>query len=496
MKKILAIILVLMLAFSTLLITACNKENTADLEPETSSTQETTSTRQRGDAAGSGTTTPTSVGDTTTSTSDDNTTSSDDEPGSSSSQTPSQDGEHKYGSYDYTYQNAVTMPSEMVSEAGKFDMLICLFAEDFTKPQLTDAFYSALVDYEDRYNKLSAVDKGAVKNYPFLQEARKAYNDMAKQECEKLISTLPDASTENIDEFSALAKAIEKLINNLGSEANSIPNKATYDNKVAQIDTIYINSFNQKVAEVKTFEYTPAYKAKLDNAMAFYNELSASQKSAVNTSYTELTDLILKYDDTGVVNAFNEVYSKLPAPSAVVKEDKTNIELARTMFNKMSNTQLLLLGNNEAIRNNLNSLKAAIDVLCPIFYWAGSIDGTNSRTKTMSFDNISATFDFAGLSSATGSFPLPYDGKILQKAFSCNANASFKVNVPYGGKLVIYAMDYNNKGINVNVTVSGGSHSETKQLVANNTTEFYIPAGGDYTVTFSEKVKIFAVEFS
>ncbi len=339
MKKLLAIILVLMLAFSTLLITACNKDNTADLEPETSSTQETTSTRHRGDAAGSGTTTPTSVGDTTTSTSDDNTTSSDDESGSSSSQKPSQGPGTGYENYDYTYQNTVTMPSEMVSEAGKFDMLICLFAEDFTKPQLTDAFYSALVDYESRYNKLSAVDKGTVKNYPFLQEARKAYNDMAKQECEKRISALPDASIDNLTDFGTQTKAIEKLLANLGNEANNIPNKNIYDNKVAKADSLLIDTFNQKVTALQAFEYTAEYKAKLDDADAIYSLMNTSQQSRVSASYSTLSTLKTKYADAAVAYSFVDTVNSLPDVNSLTDTDQAIIKQLKKTYNKMTDAE-------------------------------------------------------------------------------------------------------------------------------------------------------------
>ncbi len=337
MKKILAIILVLMLAFSMLLITACNKDDTADLDPNASSTQETTSTRQRGDAAGSGTT-PTSI-DTPTSTGGNNPTSSDDSSGGNSSQTPSQGGEHKYGNYDYTYQNTVTMPSEMVSEAGKFDMLICLFSEDFTKPQLTDAFYSALVDYENRYNKLSATDKGAVKNYPFLQEARKAYNNMAKQECEKIISELPDATISNLTEFAILANAAGKLITNLGNDANSIPNKNIYDNKVKAADSLLIDTFNQKVTALQVFEYTAEYKTKLDDADTIYQLMNASQQSRVSASYSTLTSLRTRYADAAVAYSFVDTVNSLPDVNSLKDTDQAIIKQLKKTYNKMTDAE-------------------------------------------------------------------------------------------------------------------------------------------------------------
>ncbi len=492
MKKFLAIILVLMLAFSMLLATACNN-NTADTDIETSSTtpEETSSGRKRGEGAGSDTTTS-DLG-TTPSGGDDPNISVGDEPGNDS-QNPPQENDFEFGKYDYSYSTSVTNPTETTSEAGNFDMLIYMFAQDFSSPSLSDEFYDALVSYESSYNALSATDKGLVQNYKFLFEARTAYNNMAKQECEKLISTLPDASIENLDEFSVQSNAIQKLINNLGSEANNISNKAIYEQKVAQIDSLFVESFNQKVAEVRTFEYTPAYKAKLDSALTFYNNLTPSQKSSVNSSYLELSELITKYEDTGVVNAFNEVYNKLPAPSAVVKEDKTNIELARTMYNEMSNTQLELLGNYVAISQNLDNLKTAINVLCPEFVWARSLE-SNKGSRTKTFQNSTLVYDFSGSSTNSGSAVFTYDGKSLTESFTFNANGSFKINnVPYGGKLVLYVTHYNSKL--VNVTVSGGTYTETKELGVNEPLEFNIPSSGNYTISFSDKVKVYAVVFS
>ncbi len=350
MKKILAIILVFMLAFSTLLITACNKDNTADTDIETSSTtpEETSSGRKRGEGAGSDTSTPitnsSNAGTPTSSNNDPNNssagtpTSSDDDPSNSSADTPtSSDDDDDYN--DYSYTASVTNPTEKTSKAGQFDELIYMFAQDFTRPSLDDDFYDTLVSYETMYNALSATDKGLVQNYKFLLEARTAYNGMAKKKCEKLINNLPDATIDNLTDFGTQAKEIEKFLGHLGGDANSIPNKTIYDNKVKAADSLLIDTFNQKVSALQTFEYSSEYKAKLDDAYVIYGLMNASQQSKVASSKQTLDTKNTLYNDTAVVKTFEEKVLTLPDIANLTDTNKADVLNLKTAYSQLTKEQ-------------------------------------------------------------------------------------------------------------------------------------------------------------
>ncbi len=335
MKKILAIILVLMLAFSMLLATACNN-NTADTDIETSSTtpEETSSGRKRGSGAGSGTTTSPITNSSNAGTP----TSSDDDPNNSSADTPaSSDDDDDYN--DYSYTASVTNPTETISKAGEFDGLIYAFAQDFTRPSLDDDFYDTLVSYETMYNALPATDKGLVQNYKFLLEARTAYNSMAKKRCEKLINNLPDATIDNLTDFGTQAKEIEKFLGHLGGEANSIPNKNIYDEKVKAADSLLVDTFNQKVSALQTFEFTAEYKAKLDDAYVIYGLMNASQQSKVATSHSTLDSLNIRYANAAVAYSFVDTVNSLPDVNSLKDTDQAIIKQLKKTYYKMTDTQ-------------------------------------------------------------------------------------------------------------------------------------------------------------
>ena len=491
MKKLLVILLVVTMLFTVMLASACNNNSgqVDDSVEETSSIYEqSSSTRVRPSQFGSG-----SI-DTDPPTSN---TGSDNPPTSGTKPNPPTSAGYMYGSYDYEYSTSVVEVNDYSTNAKILDSLLYVFISDYKQPTLNGNFYATLVDYENQYNALSATEKATVSNANILIEAREAYNNIAKLECEKLINELPDATSDNLIQFGAQAKAIQKLIDNLGIEANNIPNKAAYDQKVTKANSMQIDTFNKKVTELRTFEYTTAYKAKLDEVLDFYNNnLTAAQKSAVVSSYNELKSLITRYDDTGVINEFKEVYNKLPNASAVVKADKTNIELANTMFNKMTETQIQLLGDVTTISANLKSLKDAILAICPEYVWARTL-ASNKGLKLIPFANTSIVYDMSSLSTGSGSPGFEIEGKPLTQALTLNAGGTFSVKgLPYGGKLTLYIADYSDKGNAVSITVSGGSYTETINVTTGQPTEFNLPAGGDYTVSVSAKAKLYGIIFS
>lgn len=488
MKKLMALFIAVTMLFSVMLTVACSNEKlqTDDDSVEQSSViEDSSSTRKPGEGTGASTSSQI-----TSSSSNGGTVDSGNQKPSTSS--PSFD----YENFNYFYTSTATMPTDTSTKAGQLDLFIYLFVtDDYPRPILDDGFYSTLVSYEALFAALSVTEQDSMLNRDILFEARAAYDMMAVAQAEIFIDNLPQIDIDNLGAFYDLVTEINSLYSSVKDTAYKATDAyAVFQEKVSAADTETKKAFDALVAEAKaTFEYTPSYKEKLDGINATYNKLSNSQKSSVSSSYKELQTLITKYDDTGVVLKFYEIYDKLPLPAAVNKEDKVNIELANSMFNAMSATQLQLLDDLASVSANLKQLKDAILAICPEYVWARSLEA-NKNLKSKSFENSSVVFDFNGASTNSGSSPFVYNGTALKESFTYNANGQFFVNgLPYGGKLVLYVTDYSSSP---SIIVSGGDYSEEKAVISNTPTEFDLPFGGNYTIKFTAKAKVYAVIFS
>ncbi len=542
MKKLLAIILVVLMSATVLFVTACNKNEgeTSSTGTRQSSSEEESSTRRRGDTVssseddgnasssqdggnGGGGNTGNNGGNTgndggntgnnggNTGNSGGNTGNNGGNTGNNGGNTGNNGGNtgnnggntgnnggnnyqpttgsYVYGNYPYSYSTDVTNVMFDLTLAYTF---VDTYIVDLGTPTLNGTFYDSLVDAEDAYNALSASDKGMVANYARLQEARAAYDDMAKQEAISLINELSEPDANNLTAFDKEAQKIQYLLSRMRS-TSGVSNLASYNTKVDASKLVAVNAFKDAISQLGAFEYTQAFKNKLDDCNALYQAISADKKGSVTSEKSTLDNMLTRYNDTGVVNDFMALYNQLPEVAGVNASTKSNIENCNKAYGSLTTSQINLLSNASAISSKLSSLMAEVERQFPSYAFIRSCE-TNKNLKSKSFDNGMAITH--SLSTSSGSTSFVYKGTTLKDAWTVEGTKTISLTgVPYGGKLIIYAMPYDSKP--ASIKVSGSGFDSGAVSLDGSVIEIQIPAGGSYTIASAEgKIKYYGCVFS
>ncbi len=521
MKKLLAIILVVLMSVSVMLFTACEKnqgETSSSGPTRQSSSEEESSTRRRGDGASSSSSnvdnTSSSIGggnNPTTSSGGNNPTTSSGGNGGGASSSSSYgggnagnsssigggnyssyqpaSGSYVYGTYPYAYTTSVTnVAFDLTLEYTFVDNYIM----ELPSPSLNGTFYDSLIDAEDAYNALSASDKGMVANYSRLLEARTAYDDMARQEAIYLIDNLGEPDANNLTAFDKEASKIQNLLDNMTS-TSGVTNLSSYNTKVESSKLVSVNAFKDAVSQLGAFEYTQAYKNKLDNCDSIYNTISADKRGSVSSEKATLDSMKTRYSDTGVVNEFMALYEQLPAVSGVNATTKTSIENCNKAYENLTATQIQLLPNASAVSSNLLALMAEVERQFPVYAFIRSCE-TNTNLKSKTFDNGMVISH--SLSTTSNSSSFAYKGTSLTLGWTLEGSKTITMTgVPYGGKLTLYATSYDSKAAAIKVTGSGfdsGSIDLNGSVI-----EIQLPSAGSYTIAAaSGKIKYYGCVFS
>ncbi len=414
MKKLLAIILVVLMSVSVMLFTACEKNegDNSSNQGRQSSSEEESSTRKRGDGA-------TSSGDTTSTSSIDGGnagnsgngggggTSSNGGGGYSSSigggnyssYQPSA-GSYVYGAYPYSYSTSIT---QVTFDLTKEYTFVDNYIMELPAPSLNGTFYDSLVDAEDAYNALSASDKGMVANYSRLVEARTAYDDMASQEATSLINELIDPSMENLTQFANQKDKIQALLDKMSSNSG-VSNLSTYNTKVSNSQSIIVTAFKNAVSEIATFEYSNDYKTKLDNASSVYNIVTnANLQSQVTSEKTTLDNRIADWNNRVIAGGLEEILAELPGVDNLTENDKATIKALRKSYRMLTDAQKAILPAETT--NLYNAYVNKAQTLWPEYIWyinestyGGSPDGffvTYKDTAGTKASNLGSTGDGA-----------------------------------------------------------------------------------------------------
>ncbi len=439
MKKLLAIILVVLMSVSVLVFTACNNNTGENSSSETrqSSSEDESSTRRRGDSVS------TSQGgnDGSSSSLDDNgesTSSSNDGNGggdnggggntgndnnggnggnnendggndgsSSNYQPPS--GSNVYGNYPYSYTTNVTSVAFDLTLSYTY---VDFYIIDLPSPSLNGLFYDSLVDAEDAYNALSASDKGMVANYARLQEARRAYDDMASQEAISLINEMSEPSLDNLSQFASEKAKVQNLLDKMSS-TSSVSNLSSYNTKVQNSSTIVINEFSNAVSAISSFEYSTEYKQKLDNADNVYQiVLSVGLQNQVTSQKATLDNMKATWNNRVIAGGIDDLLAELSGVDNLTENDKGTISSLRKAYRKLTAEQLATLPAETISLYNAYIAKA--QTMWPEYTWYVSEDTKSGSTDgffTVYKDTIRKEKGTLGSGSISENFYGMFDGE-------------------------------------------------------------------------------------
>ncbi len=499
MKKLLAIILVVLMSVSVMLFTACNKDqgdaSSSSAPGRQSSSEEESSTRRRGDGAssssigGNSTSNGSSTEDNSSSLENGNssqenpntsssaqnpTNSSSQGDGTSSSYQPSS-GSNVYGTYPYSYSTSV---KDVAFDINLEYTFVDNYILSLEKPSLNGTFYDALVDAEDAYNALSASDKGMVANYSRLVEARTAYDDMASQEATSLINQMSEPSLDNLSQFASEKAKIQFLLDKMSS-TSSVSNLSSYNTKVQNSSAIVINEFSNAVSAISSFEYSPEYKQKLDNADNVYQiVLSVGLENQVTSQKTTLDSMKIKYDNRGAAVAWETKLNSLPAVNSITADNKSTIKSLKIEYNTMAEAV-----KNEVSSTGYSTLQTYLTKMNEL--WPQKI-------LYLINDNRAGNEDFVfaskfGTTSDDEKSPGMYEGQLLTEGtkFKIANSVTFKTND--AAVLTVVANIKNNKSPG-NFTVSlNGTIIETVEVTYKEggvDTEYVVslPSNGTYVL--------------
>ncbi len=490
MKKLLAIILVVLMSVSVMLFTACNKDQgeNSSSQGRQSSNEEESSTRKRGDGASSSidvsSTSSNDGGNAQTSGNGNNggsggNSSNDGNINSSNYQPPT--GSYVYGTYPYSYSTSIVQVTFDITKEYTF---VDNYIMELPVPSLNGTFYDSLVDAEDSYNALSASDKGMVANYSRLVEARTAYDDMATQEAISLINEMSDPSLDNLAEFANQKAKIQKLLDGVSS-TSGVTNLSTYNQKVSSLQSVVVNAFKDSVSQIATFENSNDYKAKLENASSIYQiVVDSGFESQVTNEKAVLDERINQWNTREIEGNVSELMASLPSPSSITLSDKAVIRALRTAYSKEKNT---LSSDQVAIYNQYDQ-KA--EELWPTHLYV--IDEDNRSGND--YYTIEERSEL-GSDSNSENCPGMLDGVSFPRGAVVNAPITFSTNYPVYLTFVCNV----SQGATGNIEIKSGSTivqtvSITNQSPQNTAYTVYLSQAGSYSINASgQRVYIYAI---
>jgi|GEM_PF-3278628 len=490
MKRVLCCILAAMLALSVALFTACADEGQAATSDNFSASASSSSARQRGsDADTSRVSVTTSVSESSVSSAAQSTTNS-----SNEQPAPS------YSDYDYTFENQPVRVEFDINETDPvkiLDSYIYIFSTDYAKPVLTNEYYSSLAAYESSYKALSATQQGQLKNRAFLLESRWAFDNMASAEAAKLIQDLPDPTLDNITEFGAQYTRIEVLVVKI-SDTSKIVNFSAYQAKVSASSVLLTDAFAEAVAAIATFEYSAAYKQKLDYASSLYSLMNDAQKNQSSANYSTLTGMQAKYASASVAYSFADTVNALPALDALTDTDQAVIKQLKAAYHKMSAAEQAEIPADVKTKYDNYVSKAA--ELWPEYYINFMVDGPSGNEYFKVYKSDGGTGDL-GKTDDGPKCPGYYDGDTFTKAckFKTDRYVIIQTDAPCvltivaniksgSGNLVVKqgTLSFNSSG---KASFSAGSFNETKTVntATNENTNytFKLPSAGLFQISSS-----------
>ncbi len=513
MKKLLAIILVVLMSVSILFVTACEKnqgENSS--ETRQSSSEEESSTRRRGDTvdnSGEGNNGGNTGNDNPgNNTGNDNTNNSGNNgnngnnggnTGNNGGNTGNNGGNnfqpttgsYVYGNYPYSYTTNVTTVTFDLTLPYTF---VDTYIIDLPAPTLNGTFYDSLVDAEDSYNALSASDKGMVANYARLQEARTAYDDMAKQEAISLINELIDPSMDNLTTFANAENKIKNLLNKMTS-TSGVSNLSTYNSKVQNSQSIIVSAFNDAVSQIATFEYSNDYKAKLDNASSIYQiVLNANLQGQVTSQKTTLDNRVADWSNRVIAGGLEDILAQLPGVNNITENDKATLKALRKSYRMLTDAQKAILPAETT--NLYNAYVDKAQSLWPEYIcYTPSGAGGDSYFKVVKSNDSSSTL---GGTDRGSSCPGLFEGETLTSASKFKPDRYIKFTTTGATILTIIANCKDDEaGGTITASLNGsavGTATVTYQSPENTEYQISLPNAGTYTLSSSsDSVLLFAL---